>query len=294
MDTYKPIHKGKAGGHFPAEDLTANSYYEIERLRRVLQRSSSSDLDVQRLVRLSNIIKDGLHLEYSHPRFGLVKHKSLTDFLTSKHGLNANPMYLFRAVEGNAAHFPEAQDLLELFKTHGFWYPAANINVELGCNHRPSEVTADQAKQIKQLDQQGMTQREIASGVKKSPATVNRVLFHNCTHGNTYETKPKSDLVKRPGNRGNCNDYHYARLKRDNPELAAAVETGEKSIYQASVESGARRKLLLNLHVTEATSMAKVSKKIYNSLPPDKLAELASLLTELASNKQQTTNSRYY
>ena len=158
MNDLKLIHDEPANRCLPPDDPTVNTYYDVEQMRRLLETSSCYDFDRTKIIRLVCMIQSGMHLEYSHPRFGLVKHKNLTHFITSNHGLSANPTYLFFAVKGCVSIVKEAKVLLELFKSNGFWYPAANHNVKNDRpNHRPAKITQEQVEQIHQLKQQDMT-----------------------------------------------------------------------------------------------------------------------------------------
>ena len=108
---------------FNTENLTVN-YKDVEEWRFMVETYSCYEWDEIKIIRLINMIKDGLHLEYSHPRLGQVKHQNLTDFITSDQGgLNANPKMLFYAVVGSIGTFEGSQELLNLFKENGFWYP---------------------------------------------------------------------------------------------------------------------------------------------------------------------------
>jgi uncharacterized protein (UPF0128 family) len=71
-------------------------------------------------------------------------------------------------------------------------------------------------------------------------------------------------------------NYIIARLKRDNPEMAQKVLSGELSAHQASIKAGIRKE-----YIQMQRNPIKIVEKLRAALTKDELQEVRMLLCEL-------------
>lgn len=96
------------------------------------------------------------------------------------------------------------------------------------------------------------------------------------THGGDRKSQQfQGDNSTLKSGRGTSADYTVARLRRDDPRLADAVERGELSANQAAIRAGFRRRTG-TVRLDDPDSAARTLRKF---MPPEARLRLAELLT---------------
>ena len=100
------------------------------------------------------------------------------------------------------------------------------------------------------------------------------------THGTNQHSKVGGYNITSSKNqgmkRGTGEHYIIARLKRDNPEMAQKVLSGELSAHQASIKAGIRKE-----YIQVQRNPIKIVEKLRTALTDDELQEVRMLLCEL-------------
>lgn len=103
-----------------------------------------------------------------------------------------------------------------------------------------SPETLEKAAKAKELREQGLTQKQIGEELGVSQPRVVKLLSSNITD-TCYSVTSLSynpNEIDRPPQRGNSEEYRQARLRRDAPEIATRVESGEISANQGMKLAG--------------------------------------------------------
>ena len=92
------------------------------------------------------------------------------------------------------------------------------------------------------------------------------------SQGGVVNNNPKNSYMKSSSSEA----YIISRLKRDNPEMAQKVLSGELSAHQASIKAGIRKE-----YIQVQRNTAKIAEKLKAILSDEELEELRMLLYEL-------------
>lgn len=99
-------------------------------------------------------------------------------------------------------------------------------------------------------------------------------------HGVNRHTnsRPVNNMSRNQGMKYSTSAQNYiiARLKRDNPEMAQKVLSGELSAHQASIKAGFRKE-----YIQVQRNPIKIVEKLRTALTKDELQEVRMLLYEL-------------
>jgi len=137
----------------------------------------------------------------------------------------------------------------------------AKTPIGLQCTREDLRKWAEYAEdRIKQVVKDELNGKLTEHGTNRH--TTSRVVNNNST--NSYMKSSSSEA------------YIISRLKRDNPEMAQKVLSGELSAHQASIKTGIRKK-----YIQVQDNPAKLAEKLKATWSDEKLEELRILLYEL-------------
>ena len=103
---------------------------------------------------------------------------------------------------------------------------------------------------------------------------LNRKLNPNGTNQHSqvgvYNINPKNSYTK-----GTSEAYIISRLKRDNPEMAQKVLSGELSANKAAIKTGIRKE-----YIQVQATIPAIAAKVKKMFSPDQLQELVTLINQ--------------